>query len=95
MSVEDLKERNSINIEDFSRMNGQFIQICSVGSELLWLSVCLAVCLSVCLAGRPLRPSALQFKQLLFILTCSSCGLRQCSKAGVCPATHTHPCHVQ
>lgn len=32
VSVEDLKERNSKNIGDFSRMNGRFIQICSVGN---------------------------------------------------------------
>lgn len=42
VSVEDLKERNSRNIGDFSRMNGRFIQICSVGSELLWLAGWLA-----------------------------------------------------
>lgn len=33
VSEADLRERNSANIADFSRLNGRFIQICNIGSE--------------------------------------------------------------
>ena len=33
VSLQDLKDRNAKNIADFSRLNGRFVQICSVSSE--------------------------------------------------------------
>jgi hypothetical protein len=33
VSAEDLRDRNARNIADWSRMNGRFVQICSVGSK--------------------------------------------------------------
>ena len=44
VSADDLKERNAKNIADFSRLNGRFIQICSVGSELRCCSILWRLC---------------------------------------------------
>jgi hypothetical protein len=33
VSASDLRDRNSKNIADFSRLNGRFVQICDIGSK--------------------------------------------------------------
>jgi hypothetical protein len=33
VSASDLRDRNSRNIADFSRLNGRFLQICDIGSK--------------------------------------------------------------
>lgn len=37
VSESDLRDRNSKNIADFSRLNGRFLQICNIKGECSWL----------------------------------------------------------
>jgi len=55
LSESDVKDRNSVNIQDFSRLNGRFIQLCNIRSECRVMRVHLTS-IYVHAKAPPLRP---------------------------------------